>query len=745
MSAPEPKEIREAYQDYRSDWSDTRDQGDADMQAISPEGPWSDEDRAKRENAGRPCIHLDQINQFLNRYSGDLRKNKRAIRAIPKGNGANDQDAGRRSSLIKGIEERSNAPSAVYIPAAEGAAQRSYAFARIVTEYRDGATFDQEILLKPVPNPDCALINPNYKQFDASDIEDAFLLEQIPKKSFKAKYPNAEITDFSGQIMEQLGVGDWVRDKEIQIAEYWRVERDRRKLLMVKTARGPIVLWEDEYKKSKDLIRGEVQRDRMVETPRVVQYLTNGLEILDEVPWHGSRIPIIACLGPERWTTKGGRAKRELLSMVRFARDPQMLFDFLATQECELAGMVPKVAYRGYVGQFETDKEAWETINSDPHPFVQTDVVIDAGTGQVLPLPQRENFDAPFQEYELAKDAASRAVLSSMGMTPLPAAAARRNEKSGVALDKIDDMESLGCFHFVDRFENGFIRNLGYQVNELITPILDTKREMPVAKPDGSRDVIHVVGNTSHPIGDDGSYDTSGLPEDHVHTGRGDFDVTISSGPSADSEREGQEEFVDQLIDNMPNLPAPGTPQAKVLALGIRMRPDLGPIGQQIAEVFDPPDPNNLPPQAQAIIAQLKGQMQQLQQENTALHMDRAGRVLEQQTKFKIEAMKLDGAAKLADQTKRWDYITRVVVAELAKGSKAEAIAAQLAANKELTLLGFDHDQIDRAHDSAHDLAKSQLDHNNAMELASHTAAITPQPGATDDQGAPAPQGAGGS
>jgi hypothetical protein len=730
MSAPEPKEIREAYQDYRSDWSDTREQGEADMQAISPEGPWSDEDRAKREDAGRPCIHLDQINQFLNRYSGDLRKNKRAIRAVPKGSGVNDQDAGRRSSVIKGIEERSNAPSAVYIPAAESAAQRSYGFARLCTEYREGATFDQEILIKPVPNPDCVLLSPNYKNFDASDVEDGFILEQITKASFKAKYSKAEITDFSGEIMDQQHVGDWVRDKHIQIAEYWRVERDRRKLLLVETARGPMVVWHDEWEKAGKF--GKVSRERMVETPRVVQYLTNGLEILDEVEWHGSRIPIIACFGPERWTTKSGRAKRELLSMVRFARDPQMLYDFLSTQECELAGMVPKVAYRGYVGQFETDKDAWDSINTEPHAYVQTDVIVDQATGAALPLPQRENFDAPFQEYELAKDAASRAVLNSMGMTPLPTAAARRNEKSGVALEQIDDMESLGCFHFVDRFENGFIRNLGFQVNELITPILDTTREMPVSKPDGSRDVIHVVGNTSHPIDDQGNYNTQGLPEDHIHTGRGEFDVTISSGPSQDSERETQDEFVDSLIENMPNLPAPGTPQGKVLALGIRMRSDLGPIGRQIADVFDPPDPSNLPPEAQAVISQLKGQMQLLQQENTALHMDRAGKVLEQKTKVHIESMRIDGAAKLADQTKRWDYITRVIVAELAKGSKAEAITAQLAANKELTLLGFDHDQIDRAHDAAHDLAKTNLDHSNAIQLATHQAAVAPQPAAAE-------------
>ena len=91
MSDPTPKEIRDAYQDYRDAWREIRDEAQADMRAISPEGPWTDEDREDRKGSGRPCIHLDQLNQFLAQVNGNVRKSKRAIKAIPKGNGANDQ------------------------------------------------------------------------------------------------------------------------------------------------------------------------------------------------------------------------------------------------------------------------------------------------------------------------------------------------------------------------------------------------------------------------------------------------------------------------------------------------------------------------------------------------------------------------------------------------------------------------------------------------------------------------------
>jgi hypothetical protein len=501
-----------------------------------------------------------------------------------------------------------------------------------------------EILIKPVMNPDTVLLSPYFKQPDASDIPDAFFLDLIPKADFKKKYPKARVTDFGDQDLNDSTITDWIKDKYLQMGEYWKVQSTFETLLLVETAKGPFVFKDDEWKEAKQRgLSGEVKRDRKVESPEVFQYMTNGLEILDKVPWDGSRIPIIACLGPERWTTEGGKPKRQLLSMVRFARDPQMLLDYLASGECEEAGQIPKSPFVGAVGQFETDKEAWSEVTKVPHAFLQYDLTLDSGGAQAPP-PARPVWTPNFEIWEVAKDAAARAIQAAMGQTPLPDAAQRRSQKSGVALEKIDDMLSLGSFPFVDRYESGFLHNMGWQINELITPVLDTQREMPISQPDGKRSTMQLVGNTSHPIGDDGAYEVQNLDPGHLHTGKGEFDVTIDTGPSYQSEREEQDDFVDTLIENIANLPQPGTPAAKVFALGIRMRPTLGPVGQQIADVFDPPPPDpNMPPQAQAAIQQLQAALTQAQQENSALHLERAGKVLEQQTKLIMQQMKEDG------------------------------------------------------------------------------------------------------
>jgi hypothetical protein len=733
MAAPEAKEIRDIYAAYRSDWQDIRDEANTDMRYVLGD-PWDPKDREAREDAGRPCLSLDELNQYLNQYVNNLRQQRRAINVTAKGNGATDEDAKKRSSLIMGIEERSQAQGP-YICAGQSAAERSYGFAVVRTEYKDFESFDQEILIKPVLNPDSILISPNYKQPDASDIPDGFILELMPRDQFKRQHPKAKITDFVGDAVSDASTADWIKEKFVQRGEYWRVEYDTEKLLLVQMKGGHVVIVkESEWKNRRGGEEGEVKRERDVQRPRVVQYLTNGLEILDEKPWAGTRIPICTCLGKEMWITEGGVAKRKLISMVRLARDPQMLFAFLATQECEEAGQIPKVPFVGYTGQFQSDEETWKEINKVPHAFVQVDPIPD-GQGGICPLPQRPAYQPNFQQYELAKDSARRSIQAAFGIVPLPTAAQRSNQKSGIALDKIEEQEAIGSFHFADNFKR-FLHNVGWQVNELITPIIDTQRDQAISKPDGTRTTLQLVGKTSHPIDKDGAYEVQGLDDGHLHTGKGDFDVTIGDGPSYASEREKQSDFSDRLLDRLETLPIPPAIAQKILALAIKMK-NVGSLGDEIALLLNPPDPKNLPPAAQAIITQLQGQNQQLTQENSTLHMERAGRVLEQQTKIHLKEM--DGQQKL--DAKTIDYITQIVRAELAKGSKQDATKAQIDAQKELTQLGFDHDAIARGHEAAHEVAMSGLEHNRTKELAATAQAAQPdqaQPDTGAASGTPA-------
>jgi hypothetical protein len=730
---PTPKEIRDMYSDYMNEWADVREEASIDVRYVAGD-PWDKQDRLKREEAGRPCISLDELNQYLNQYNNTLRQNKRAIQVIPKGSGAKDEDATRRENIIRGIENESNAQEA-YITMAENAAARSYGYLLLGTAYRDDAKdgddadermFEQKITIQRVANPDMILLNPGFEKADASDVEDGFVLKRIKRSEFARKYPGADKQSFTADDMKQAK--DWISEKDLQIAEFWKIHKTPKKLLLVRTMQDGnellLPVWADDLEGRKPT-KAEVARERMVDIKDVIEYVTNGLEILDEIPWAGSRIPIISCFGKELWVDEGSGGKRRLLSMIRLARDPQMLFAYMCTQEAEEAKMTPKSPFMGAKGQFESARQSWELILEQPFAFIEYDTVLDSG-GEAAGPPARLPWTPNFEAYEVAKDSIRRSIQAAMGISPLPTAAQRDSEKSGIALERISTQESIGSFHFTDNFDRA-LQNLGWQVNELITPIYDTQREVPIMKADGKAATLQLVGNSSHPLDDDGSYEVQGLPQnddgspiEHLHTGKGDFDVTISTGPSYQSQREQASDFVDHLIENWQQLAIPPAIAIKILALGVKLK-DVGPIGEAIQELLDPPtDMSQWPPAAQAAMSQLQGQLQQLQTENAALHQDRAARVLEQQTKIQIEQMKQEGAGA-ADAA---DHTNQQAIAQLANNVKVLIAEITAKAQDQNQRMQMYETFWKENHNAAHDVGIQAVDHAHEHSIADKQAQI---------------------
>ena len=135
-----------------------------------------------------------------------------------------------------------------------------------------------------------------------------------------------------------------------------------------------------------------------------------------------------------------------------------------------------------------------------------------------------------------------------MGINPLPTAAQRDNEKSGIAIERIRDSEAIGSYHFVTGYERALER-AGRIIESWISTIYDNKHEMGLRQPDDSHKVVTI--NTAEPyINQEGE-------QEHYPVGDGDHDVTVTTGPSYQSLREAVGEFLDMLIQNLPNLPIP--------------------------------------------------------------------------------------------------------------------------------------------------------------------------------------------
>ncbi len=643
------KEIRERYEYHCNYWRDIWEEGRKDVKSLSGD-PWEPEERALRQPRNgpkRPTLSLDELHQYTNQIVNDIRINKRAIRITPEGEGADEEHGERRQNRIRQIEYKSNAQT-IYTMAYQGAVERSYGYAGVLKRYLDDEGFDQELILRGFPNPDAVSLDPDCKQADCSDMRDAFVIDRMPVKEFKRRFPKAEIKDFTGDHFSLAS--QWITEETVQVAEYWKIKSTYRKRLLVRDPQSgqEIQIWQDELPKG---IPIEVLREREVEQPQVIQYITNGVEILDEIPWEGKWIPIVPVFGKEMYVSNGSGSKRMLFSAVRLARDPFMLYCYYRSCQAEFAGMIPKVPAVGYKGQFEGVEDEWNTAHKVPRGYLEAHG-LTGPTGQtVLPLPTTKQWDAtPLSMMDQVAESARRAIQAAMGQTPLPTAAQRQNQKSGIALERIESSQTKGSYHFVDNFDR-FLAQMGRILDDMLTKIEDTPRDVGLRKPDDSYEVIRLHEQTPGKNG--------GGPEQPKTYGNGRYTVTVSTGPSHESQRSEAGEFVGSIAENQQLFPMAiqgNAVAAKVVALAIKLK-KLGPLGDQMAEAIDPQQKGEqqaIPPQVQQQMKQMQEQTQQLQQENGQLQAEKQSRELEWDTKERIAALQaqVDVIKIRADATK---------------------------------------------------------------------------------------------
>jgi hypothetical protein len=703
-------EIRDRYKTYDSAWQDIRKERNLDVKYISGD-PWDPRDRKAREDAMRPCINHDELSQYVQQAVNTMRQNKRGILVNPRGETSNEQTATLRQDLIRTIEYDSDAPS-IYAKAYQDMVEGSYAFFRVTRRYvtdqygeLDGddpraamqrqagnkALFDQHIVVRPIANPNSVLFYPYCKEPDWSDAEDCFVLERIPRARFRDRWPKAQIVDFSRDM--RSAASDWIFEDDLLVAEYWRLEYKKRTVYLLEN--GEVL----------DRPKGNYIDEREIREKSVKEYITNGVEILEKKEELGTILPIIPMIGLERYLDDTGVSKRVLFSLVRLARDPQMSLAYLNSQQTEEAGLTPKTPFLGYKGQFDSNRVMWTNVTKIPYGFLEADIPDNWPAGQVPPLPTRVPFTPNFGAYEVAKDSCRRAIQAAMGIMPLPTAAQRQSEKSGVALQRIQDEEALGSYHFVDGYDRA-LRLAGRVIDQWI-PAVYSREGRQVHLRTAKEEYRQATLNTVQPY-----QDKSGKPV-HYPVEEVDHSISISTGPSQQSQRDAVNEFLDNLIGQLPKLPIAPPQAAQLLGIAIKMK-NLGPLGDEMAEIISPTGDNQSMQQLQQAQGQLQQQgimIQQLQAELQKLTVEKQAKVVEGEYKMMTERLRAQSALVV----EKLKVDAQMAAAEIS--TKSQILSERMAAVDELYKMA--HEQLDdasaRASDQAHERALSQQEHQQDM------------------------------
>ena len=169
---------------------------------------WPESIRKERQAAGRPILTINRLPQFIRQVTNDIRQSDLAIKVSPVDDNSDPKLAKIYNGLLRQIHYQSSGKH-VFGTACEHQVACGIGWFRICSEYVDDELFDQEIRLKAIRNPLSVYCDPGAIEPDRSDAKYMFIVDTLPEKDFKAKYPDVSLDGIDppsdGQVDRQIG------------------------------------------------------------------------------------------------------------------------------------------------------------------------------------------------------------------------------------------------------------------------------------------------------------------------------------------------------------------------------------------------------------------------------------------------------------------------------------------------------------------------------------------------------------
>ena len=538
-----------AYSDSREDELD-----DLRFMAGSPDNQWQwPADVLQTRGAvqgqtinARPCLTINKLPQHVRMVTNEQRQNRPSGKVIPADDNADVEVAAIYDGMVRHIEYMSDADVA-YDTACENQVTYGEGYIRILTEYCDENSFDQDLRIGRVRNSFSVYMDPMSQDPTGADAEFCFITEDLTKEEYEREYPNA--APLSSMLAS--GVGDqylsqWLDENTIRIAEYFYYKHEKATLNLYP---GNNSFFEG-TPEDKDMKRMGVKpiRSRQVDRKKVMWMKTNGYEVLQEQEWAGKWIPVVRVIGNE-FEVEG---QIYISGLVRNAKDAQRMYNYWTSQEAEMLALAPKAPFIGYGGQFEGYEMQWKTANTTNWPYLEVNPDVTDGAGAVLPLPQRAAPPLPQTGLIQAKMGASEDIKSTTGQYD-SSLGIGGNERSGRAILAREKQGDTGTYHYVDNLARA-IRHITRQLVDMIPKIYDTQRIARIVGIDGEVDMVKINPEQPEPVKEIRDMESGILIEKIYNPGVGKYDVVVTTGPSYMTKRQESMDAMSQILQGNPQL-----------------------------------------------------------------------------------------------------------------------------------------------------------------------------------------------
>jgi hypothetical protein len=538
-----------AYSDSREDELD-----DLRFMAGSPDNQWQwpadvlstrGSVQGQAINA-RPCLTINKLPQHVRQVTNEQRQNRPNGKVIPADDNADVQVAEIFNGVVRHIEYMSDADVA-YDTACDNQVTYGEGYIRLLTEYCNDDTFDQDIKIGRVRNAFSVYMDPTIQDPCGSDAEWCFITEDILKSEYERLFPDATpISTLYSQGVGDQGISSWLQEDTIRIAEYFYNVYDSETLHLYpnnQTAKAN----SPEDKQLKEMY-GKPLRTRKVDRKKVMWMKTNGFDILDEREWSGKYIPVVRVIGNE-WEVDG---QIYISGLVRNAKDAQRMYNYWTSQEAEMLALAPKAPFIGYGGQFEGYENQWKTANTTNWPYLEVNPDVTDGAGGVLPLPMRAQPPLPQTGLIQAKMGAGEDIKATTGQYDA-SLGQQGNERSAKAIVAREKQGDVGTYHYVDNLARA-IRYITRQIVDMIPKIYDTQRIARIIGADGEVSMVKMDPTQPEPVREIRDQETGGLIEKIYNPGVGTYDVMVTTGPGYMTKRQEALDAMSQILQSNPQL-----------------------------------------------------------------------------------------------------------------------------------------------------------------------------------------------
>lgn len=560
------EEARKRFNEGATADKENREAGYDDLKFLAGH-QWDDGVEEERRLAGRPCLTVNRLPQFVAQVVGDVRINRPGIKVRPVEDADKDM-AEVREGLIRSIEHQSRAQS-VYVKAAQDQVSCGRGAFRIDVEYAADDAFDRDLFIRPIADPLAVVWDPLSVEPTGADAKWCFVPVEMDRETFEKSYPDCKPSDME----VSSDVDNWYSADTVRVTEYWQV------------VERPVVLsLMPDGSTREGMVEGAVRTRQSVRKSVTMDLISGHKRLEETIEWPIRRLPIFRVEG---WVIQVAK-RRERFGLIRFAKDPQRLRNYWRSVAAETLALAPKA-------QWLAHKDSIKGVEDDFRDSMRSGdpLLIYSGAQPPSRIDPPQIPIAVLQQAQITED-------DMKAVTGLHDASLgeRSNETSGKAIIARQKEGDVATYIYHDNLKLA-VAECGDVLNQFLPYIYDTARTIRVLGVDEEPKVVRVNDPEM------GGIDLS----------RGKYDIVVETGPSYSTRRTESAEAMTAFIQAVPqaahvagDLIAKAQDWPDADAIAERMKRAMPP---QLTADPDNPEPPSPEQQQQAQMAEMQAQMAQ--------------------------------------------------------------------------------------------------------------------------------------